>query len=163
MTREDIKKQVIETICKILDISSVGLKKEDINESTRFVYDLGADSLDMVEILMDFERVFCIKSHDEEINTTVTVGEAIDTIAKKLGLSSDVEETDVKKQEVPYKIYINDNSTPKVCSPQYIDFYGVEYMRKDLVLKLLKELLKEQKETIVNKILSNTNELINKL
>ena len=160
MTREDIKKQVVETICKTVDISAVGIKKEDINETTRFVYDLGADSLDMVEMLMDFERVFGIKSNDEEIKTTVTVGEAIDSIAKKLGLSSDVEEPDVKKQEELYKIVINDNSTThKGRSPLYIDFYGVEYMRKDLVLKLLKD----QKEVIVNKILKNTNELINNL
>ena len=163
MNREDIKKQVIETISKTIDIHAVGLKKEDINEATRFVYDLGADSLDMVEMFMDFNRVFGIKSNDDEIRTTVTVGEVINNIAKKLGLSSDADEPNVKKKVEPYKIYINDDSTPKVCSPQYIDFYGVEYMRKDLVLKLQKESLKSQKEAIVNKILKNAEELINNL
>ena len=46
--------------------------------------DLGADSLDTVELLMEFEKVFGIKIPDEETSTIATVKDAIDKVKEKL-------------------------------------------------------------------------------
>jgi len=65
---------------KVMEIVAerMGAKKEDLNESTSFVTDLGADSLDQVELLMEFEDKFDLKDIPEaEAEKIVTVGDAI--------------------------------------------------------------------------------------
>ena len=56
MTEEEIVKQV-----KAIIVDKLGVEESEVTESANFTNDLGADSLDTVELLMEFERVFGIK------------------------------------------------------------------------------------------------------
>ena len=79
MTEEEIVKQV-----KAIIVDKLGVEESEVTESSNFTNDLGADSLDTVELLMEFERVFGIKIPDEETSTIVTVKDAIDKVKEKL-------------------------------------------------------------------------------
>ena len=79
MTEEEIVKQV-----KAIIVDKLGVKESEVTESANFTNDLGADSLDTVELLMEFERVFGIKIPDEETSTIATVKDAIDKVKEKL-------------------------------------------------------------------------------
>ena len=72
MTKEEIVKQV-----KGIIVEKLGVDESAVTESASFTNDLGADSLDTVELLMEFERVFGISIPDEETGSIVTVGDAI--------------------------------------------------------------------------------------
>ena len=80
MTKEEIVKQVKEII-----VDKLGVEESGVTESASFTNDLGADSLDTVELLMEFERVFNIKIPDEETSGIATVGDAINKVAEKIG------------------------------------------------------------------------------
>lgn len=80
MTEEEIVKQV-----KAIIVDKLGVEESEVTESANFTNDLGADSLDTVELLMEFERVFGIKIPDEETSTIATVKDAIDKVKEKLG------------------------------------------------------------------------------
>lgn len=64
---------------KVLEIVAerMGVKKEDISEQTSFVNDLGADSLDQVELIMEFEDQFDLNIPDEDAEKIATIGDAI--------------------------------------------------------------------------------------
>ena len=79
MTEEEIVKQV-----KAIIVDKLGVEESEVTESANFTNDLGADSLDTVELLMEFERVFGIKIPDEETSTIATVKDAIDKVKGKL-------------------------------------------------------------------------------
>lgn len=79
MTEEEIVKQV-----KAIIVDKLGVEEAEVTESANFTNDLGADSLDTVELLMEFERVFGIKIPDEETSTIATVKDAIDKVKEKL-------------------------------------------------------------------------------
>lgn len=79
MTEEEIVKQV-----KAIIVDKLGVEESEVTESDNFTNDLGADSLDTVELLMEFERVFGIKIPDEETSTIATVKDAIDKVKEKL-------------------------------------------------------------------------------
>ena len=79
MTEEEIVKQV-----KAVIVDKLGVEESEVTESANFTNDLGADSLDTVELLMEFERVFGIKIPDEETSTIATVKDAIDKVKEKL-------------------------------------------------------------------------------
>ena len=79
MTAEEIVKQV-----KAIIVDKLGVEESEVTETANFTNDLGADSLDTVELLMEFERVFGIKIPDEETATIVTVQAAIDKVTAKL-------------------------------------------------------------------------------
>ena len=72
MTNEEIVEQV-----KAIIVDKLGVEDSQVTESASFTNDLGADSLDTVELLMEFERVFDIKIPDEETSGISTVGDAI--------------------------------------------------------------------------------------
>jgi acyl carrier protein len=78
MTEEEIVKQV-----KAIIVDKLGVEESEVTESANFTNDLGADSLDTVELLMEFERVFGIKIPDEETSTIATVKDAIDKVKEK--------------------------------------------------------------------------------
>ena len=63
----------------------LGMNVEDINNDASFMEDLGADSLDLVELVMSFESDFGITIPDEDSNEITTVQSAIDYVSKKLG------------------------------------------------------------------------------
>lgn len=79
MTEEEIVNQV-----KAIIVDKLGVEESEVTESANFTNDLGADSLDTVELLMEFERVFGIKIPDEETSTIATVKDAIDKVKEKL-------------------------------------------------------------------------------
>ena len=79
MTEEEIVKQV-----KAIIVDKLGVEESEVTESANFTNDLGADSLDTVELLMEFERVFGIKIPDEETSTIATVKDAIDKVKENL-------------------------------------------------------------------------------
>ncbi|MBM3700181.1 MAG: acyl carrier protein [Actinobacteria bacterium] len=66
-------------------IDVLGVKDEDIKAESKFVDDLGADSLDLVELIMSFEDKFSIEISDEDAEKIVTVKDALDYIDAKTG------------------------------------------------------------------------------
>ena len=80
MTNEEIVKQVKDII-----VDKLGVEESEVTETASFTNDLGADSLDTVDLLMEFEKVFGIKIPDEETSGIDTVGAAIEKVTEKLG------------------------------------------------------------------------------
>lgn len=64
---------------RVVDIvtEKLGLEKEQVTETASFTTDLGADSLDTVELIMDLEKEFDIEIPEEEAQQIKTVGDAI--------------------------------------------------------------------------------------
>jgi len=79
---EDIDIKAIEN--KVIEIISeqMGKEKEQITRETSFINDLNADSLDTVELVMEFEDEFDMSIPDEEAEKIQTVGAAVDYIVK---------------------------------------------------------------------------------
>lgn len=71
---------------KVRDIVSkqMGISNDQINEQTSFVNDLGADSLDTVELVMEFENAFDMNIPDEDAEKIQTIGDAINYIGEKV-------------------------------------------------------------------------------
>jgi acyl carrier protein len=68
---------------KSIIAEQLGVKLEEINETSSFVDDLGADSLDTVELVMALEEEFKIEIPDEDAEKIATVGDAIKYIEEK--------------------------------------------------------------------------------
>ncbi len=64
---------------RVIDIvaEQLGVDKEKIKRESNFVNDLGADSLDTVELIMEFEKTFDISIPDEQAENIQTVGQAV--------------------------------------------------------------------------------------
>jgi len=67
----------IENKVKEIITKQLGVKIEQITKETSFINDLGADSLDTVELIMEFEDAFDMNIPDEEAEKIRTVGDAI--------------------------------------------------------------------------------------
>ena len=63
-------------------IDKLGVEDDAIKSEAHFVNDLGADSLDTVELIMEFEEEFGIEIPDEDAENITTVGSAVDYIDK---------------------------------------------------------------------------------
>ena len=72
----------IEERVKKIVIEQLGVKEEDVSNSASFVEDLGADSLDTVELVMAFEEEFGIEIPDDAAETIQTFGDAVSFISK---------------------------------------------------------------------------------
>lgn len=68
---------------KSLIASQLGISADSINENSRLIEDLGADSLDTVEMLMTLEEEFGIQIPDEEAMELTTVKSIVDMIDSK--------------------------------------------------------------------------------
>ena len=75
MEEKDIEEKVISIVAE-----QMGVDKGEINKETNFVVDLNADSLDTVELVMEFEDEFETSIPDEQAEKIQTVGQAIDFI-----------------------------------------------------------------------------------
>ncbi|MCQ2350713.1 MAG: acyl carrier protein [Paludibacteraceae bacterium] len=62
---------------KAIIVDKLSVEESEVIDSASFSGDLGADSLDTVEMIMEFEKVFDIKIPEEEAEKITTVGEAI--------------------------------------------------------------------------------------
>lgn len=63
-------------------IDKLGVDEADVTREASFTNDLGADSLDTVELIMEFEKEFEITIPDEQAENIQTVGQAIDYVEK---------------------------------------------------------------------------------
>lgn len=72
-----------ERVTKIV-VEQLGVKEEDVTSSASFVDDLGADSLDTVELVMALEEEFKTEIPDEEAEKITTVQQAVDYIKEHL-------------------------------------------------------------------------------
>ena len=70
----------IEERVKKIVVEQLGVKEEDVTNSASFVDDLGADSLDTVELVMAFEEEFGLEIPDDAAGKIQTVGQAIEYI-----------------------------------------------------------------------------------
>ncbi len=77
---------VEEKVKKII-VEQLGVNAEEVTKEASFIDDLGADSLDTVELVMAFEEEFDAEIPDEEAEKLRTVGDAVDYIEKKLKVS----------------------------------------------------------------------------
>jgi len=75
----------IEARVRKIIIEQLGVKEEQITNEASFVEDLGADSLDTVELVMALEEEFELEIPDEDAEKITTVQQAIDYIAAHLG------------------------------------------------------------------------------
>ena len=78
-TVPSVEERVIEIVCE-----NLGVNKEQVNRNTSFIEDVGADSLDIVELIMELEEEFEINIPDEQAEKIKNVGEAIDYIEKEI-------------------------------------------------------------------------------
>ena len=69
---------------KEIIIDKLGVEDGKITMEAKFIDDLGADSLDTVELIMQFEEEFSIEIPDEEAENILSVGQAVAYITKKL-------------------------------------------------------------------------------
>ena len=70
---------VFEKVKKII-VEQLGVEEEDIAMESSFIDDLGADSLDIVELIMALEEEFDLEIPDNEAEKITTVGDAVDYI-----------------------------------------------------------------------------------
>jgi acyl carrier protein len=72
-------KSVEEKVKEII-VEQLGVDEEDVNPNAKFIEDLGADSLDTVELVMAFEEAFEIEIPDEDAEKIRTVQDAVSYI-----------------------------------------------------------------------------------
>ena len=73
----------VEDKVKEIIVEQLGVDEDDVNPSAKFIEDLGADSLDTVELVMALEEEFGIEIPDEDAEKMTTVGDAIKYIDQK--------------------------------------------------------------------------------
>ena len=67
---------IAERVKKII-VDKLGVDEGEVNNEASFTNDLGADSLDQVELIMEFEKEFNLSIPDEKAETIATVGDAV--------------------------------------------------------------------------------------
>ena len=80
MDENEIQEKVVSIVAE-----QMGVDKAEVSRDTNFINDLNADSLDTVELVMEFEDEFETSIPDEQAEKIQTVGQAIDYIKENLG------------------------------------------------------------------------------
>ena len=70
---------------KAIIVEKLGVDEDDITNDASFTNDLGADSLDTVELIMEFEKEFDVTIPDEDAEKIATVGDAVTYLQGQLG------------------------------------------------------------------------------
>ena len=73
----DVKSKVVSII-----VDKLGVEESEVNNEASFTNDLGADSLDTVELIMEFEKEFNIAIPDDQAENIQTVGDAINFLVE---------------------------------------------------------------------------------
>lgn len=73
----------IEAKVRSIIVEKLGVDESDITSDASFTNDLGADSLDTVELIMEFEKEFDLTIPDEDAEKIATVGEAVSYLQEK--------------------------------------------------------------------------------
>ncbi|MGD9665878.1 MAG: acyl carrier protein [Synergistaceae bacterium] len=81
-----MKLEEVQAKLKEIVMDSLNAEEEQIKPEASFVEDLGADSLDIVELIMGIEEEFDIEIPDEDAEKLTTVGEAMNYVKAKLGV-----------------------------------------------------------------------------
>ena len=76
---QNVREKVLDIVCE-----QMGASREKVTDATSFINDLGADSLDTVELVMEFEDEFDLNIPDEDAEKIQTVGDAIKYIEEHL-------------------------------------------------------------------------------
>jgi len=82
LKKEEQMSEVAEKVKSIVS-EQLGVKMEEVKEEAKFIDDLGADSLDTVELVMALEEEFGAEIPDEDAEKMTTVGEAVKYIEEK--------------------------------------------------------------------------------
>lgn len=72
----------IESRVKAIIVDKLGVEESEVKPEANFINDLGADSLDTVELIMEFEKEFGISIPDDQAEGIKTVGDAVAYIEK---------------------------------------------------------------------------------
>ena len=80
--------QAMEEKVKDIIVEELGVERDKLNPEASFMEELGADSLDTVELVMAFEKEFDIDIPDEEAEKLQTVGDALKYLHEKVGAGS---------------------------------------------------------------------------
>jgi acyl carrier protein len=76
----DLKQKVTEII-----VTKLGVEDSQVTDDANFTKDLGADSLDTVELIMEFEKHFNVSIEDSDAEKIQTVGDVVKYLTEKLG------------------------------------------------------------------------------
>jgi acyl carrier protein len=76
--------QDVESKVKAIIVDKLGVDEAEVTAEANFTNDLGADSLDTVELIMEFEKEFDISIPDEDAENIATVGSAIKYLQEKI-------------------------------------------------------------------------------
>jgi acyl carrier protein len=79
MDRSEVEKRVVKVVCHVL-----GVEPEAVKPESHFVYDLGAESTQSVELVAAFEHEFGMEMDEDAALEVQTVGDAVDFIAQNL-------------------------------------------------------------------------------
>lgn len=80
MERSEIQEKVTTALAERFDKDA-----SELSDATRFAEDLDADSLELVEVVLDLEESFSVSIDESEMEDVKTIGEAVDLIVEKLG------------------------------------------------------------------------------
>ena len=75
----------VESRVKEIIIDQLGVDEKEVNSEAKFIDDLGADSLDLVELVMALEEEYDTEITDEDAEKIQTVGDAIEYIKSRAG------------------------------------------------------------------------------
>lgn len=85
-SQQNINSLEVEGIIKAIIVEKLGVEESEVIREASFTNDLGADSLDAVELIMEFEKAFGVEIPEETAERILTVGDAIKAIENiKLG------------------------------------------------------------------------------
>ena len=79
LTKEEIRAKI-----KKIVVDNLGVSEDQVTDDAQFSQDLGADSLDQVELVMSLEEEFGAEIRDEDADSLNTVGDAIAYIEKRI-------------------------------------------------------------------------------